>query len=102
MRVTPCVRFALILAVLFTRTVFSIPDHMTEESEPGNAPTPAPTLVSILKDTKSVRTQEFLLLHDLDDIAGSRDAYLQARTEWLEYYAMLRILDPLIDYLCGR
>ena len=37
------------------------------------APAPAPALVSILKDTKSVRTQEFLLLHDLDDIAGGRD-----------------------------
>ena len=77
---------------------------MTEGEQQGDtpAPAPAPAIVSILKDTKSVRTQEFLLRHDLDDIAGSRDAYLQARTEWLEYYAMLRILDPLIDYAAAR
>ena len=76
---------------------------MTEEKEADTpAPAPAPALVSILKDTKSVRTQEFLLLHDLDDIAGARDIYLQSRTEWLEYFAMLRILDPLIDYAAAR
>ena len=77
-----------------------MPEEEKQSDTP--APAPAPAIVSILKDTKSVRTQEFLLLHDLDDIAGSRDAYLQARTEWLEYYAMLRILDPLIDYAAAR
>ena len=77
---------------------------MTEEAKQGDtpAPAPAPAILSILKDTKSVRTQEFLLLHDLDDIAGGRDIYLQARTGWLEYFAMLRILDPLIDYAAAR
>ena len=75
---------------------------MTEEANTGEAPAPAQHMVSILKDTKSVRTQDFLLLHDLDDIAGCRDAYLQARTEWLEYFALLRILDPLIDYAAAR
>ena len=66
------------------------------------APAPAPALVSILKDTKSVRTQEFLLLHDLDDIAGAREIYLQCRSEWLEFFALLQILDPLIDYAAAR
>ena len=33
MRVTPCVRFALILAVLFTRTVSVHPSGMTEEAK---------------------------------------------------------------------
>ena len=75
---------------------------MPEAAETGDAPAPAPPLVCILKDTKSARTQEFFLLHDLDDITGGRDVYLQARTEWLEYFAMLRILDPLIDYAAAR
>ena len=66
------------------------------------APPPTPPLVSILKDTKSIRTQEFLLLHDLDDVAGARDIYLQSRNEWLEHFSMLRILDPLIDYAAAR
>ena len=69
-------------------------DNMTEEENTA-APAPASPVVSILKDTKSVRTQDFLLMHDLDDIAGCRDVYLQSRTEWLEYYALLRILDPV-------
>ena len=105
MRVTPCVRFAFILAVLFTRTVSIHPSGMTQneekQSEPPVAPA-APPLLSIVKDTKNVRTQEFLLMHDLDDIAGCRDVYLQARAEWLEYFALLRILDPLIDYAAAR
>ena len=98
MRVTPCVRFALILAVLFTRTVSVHPSGMTEEAkedaeQPAATPAASP-LVSIVKDTKNVRTQGFLLHHDLDDITGCRDAYLQARTEWLEFFGLLRILDP--------
>ena len=101
MRVTSCVRFAFILAVLFTRTIAL--SNMTDAEEKTTvAPAAAPALVSILKDTVSVRTQEFLLLHDLDDIAGCRDVYLQARTELLEYFAMLRTLDPLIDYAAAR
>ena len=81
MRVTSCVRFAtFLLAILFTRTVSLELGAMSEEEKQGDtpAPVPAPAIVSILKDTKSVRTQEFLLRHDLDDIAGSRDAYLQS------------------------
>ena len=88
MRVTPCVRFAFILAVLFTRTVSVHPSGMPEEEKQSETPvaTPAaaqavPPLMSIVKDTKNVRTQEFLLHHDLDDITGCRDAYLQARIE---------------------
>ena len=84
MRVTPCVRFAFILAVLFTRTVSVHPSGMIENEEK-QTDTPvapaAPPLMSIVKDTKNVRTQEFLLHHDLDDITGCRDAYLQARIE---------------------
>ena len=103
MRVTSCVRFAtFILAILLARAVSLDLGVMTEEADTGNAPAATPPLVSILKDTKSVRTQDFLLLHDLDVIAGGRDVYLQARTEWLEYFAMLRILDPLIDYAAAR
>ena len=105
MRVTPCVRFALILAVLFTRTVSVHPSGMTEEAKDAEQPTATPAaspLVSIVKDTKNVRTQEFLLMHDLDDIAGCRDAYLRSRTEWLEYFGLLRILDSLIDYAAAR
>ena len=74
MRVTSCVRFAtVILAILLTRPVSLELGAMTEEAKQGDtpAPAPAPAILSILKDTKSVRTQEFLLLHDLDDIAGS-------------------------------
>ena len=105
MRVTPCVRFALILAVLFTRTVSVHPSGMTEEAKDAEQPTATPAaspLVSIVKDTKNIRTQDFLLHHDLDDITGCRDAYLQAGTEWLEFFGLLRILDPLIDYAAAR
>ena len=84
MRVTPCVRFALILAVLFTRTVSLHPSGMPEEEKQGEttaaapaAAPAAPPLMSIVKDTKNVRTQDFLLLLDLDDITGCRDDYLR-------------------------
>ena len=43
-----------------------------------------------------LRSFFFSMMSDLDDVAGGRDIYLQARTEWLEYFAMLRILDPLL------
>ena len=108
MRITPCVRFALILAVLFTRTVSLHPSGMPEEEKQGettaDAPAPAPPLplVSIVKDTKNVRTQDFLLLLDLDDITGCRDAYLRSRNEWLEFFDLVRILDSLIDYAAAR
>ena len=32
-----------------------------------------------------MKSQDFLLQHDLDDIAGVRETYLQSRTEWLEF-----------------
>ena len=59
-------------------------------------------LTSLLKDTKNVKRQDFLLHHDLDDTAGARELYLQARSEWLEFFALLQILDPLIDYAAAR
>ena len=109
MRVTPCVRFALILAVLFTRTVSLHPSGMPAEEKQDETPAAAPAaaqaappLVSIVKDTKNVRTQDFLLLLDLDDITGCRDDYLRSRNEWPEYFDLLRILDPLIDYAAAR
>ena len=40
------------------------------------AAVPQPALTSLLKDKKNVKSQDFLLLHDLDDIAGVRETYL--------------------------
>ena len=69
---------------------------------PAPAAAPQPALTSLLKDTKNVKSQDFLLQHDLDDIAGVRETYLQARTEWLEFFALMQILDSLIDYAAAR
>ena len=96
MRLTLCVRFAIVFAVLNCHTALAT-GHMADEEEKESRTATLP-LVSLLKDTKNVRSQEFLLRYDLDDITGSRDAYLRARSEWLEFAALLEILDPLIDY----
>ena len=71
-------------------------------ADPANNAAPPPTLTSLLKDTKNVKRQDFLLHHDLDDIAGARELYLQSRSEWLEFFALLQIFDPLIDYAAAR
>ena len=77
MRLTLCVRFAIVFAVLNCHAALAT-DHMADEEEKESRTATLP-LVSLLKDTKNVRSQEFLLRYDLDDITGSRDAYLRAR-----------------------
>ena len=106
MRLTLCARFAIFLAILLTNTEAL---NMTDETaqakateEPDNTATTQTALTSLLKDTKNVKRQDFLLHHDLDDIAGARELYLQSRSEWLEFFALLQILDPLIDYAAAR
>ena len=49
-----------------------------------------------------MQRQDFLLHNDLDDIAGARDLYLRSRSEWLEFFALLQIIDSLIDYAKAR
>ena len=61
----------------------------TEGAPDNTAAQPQTALTSLLKDTKNVKRQDFLLNHDLDDIAGSREIYLQSRSEWLEFWALL-------------
>ena len=100
MRLTLCARFAILLAFLLTNTEAL---GMPEDSDtPAPAAAPQPALTSLLKDTKNVKSQDFLLQHDLDDIAGVRETYLQSRTEWLEFFALMQILDSLIDYAAAR
>ena len=100
MRITLCARFAILLAFLFTNT--EALDMSEDADTPAPAVAPQPALTSLLKDTKNVKSQDFLLQHDLDDIAGAREAYLQARTEWLEFLTLMQILDKLIDYAAAR
>ena len=107
MGIALCARFALVLAVLLLNTdAVHMPTEEENTPEPaGGAPVAAvsqPALTSLLKDTKNVKRQDFLLTHDLDDIAGAREAHLQARTEWLEFFTLMQILDTLIDYAAAR
>ena len=104
MRLTLCARFAIFLAILLTNTEAPMTDDKAQQKaeEPDNTATTQTALTSLLKDTKNVKRQDFLLNHDLDDIAGAREIYLQSRSEWLEFYALLQILDPLIDYAAAR
>ena len=107
MRLTLCARFAIFLAVLLANTeALTMTDDKAQakvEEVPDNTASQTQTaLTSLLKDTKNVKRQDFLLHHDLDDIAGARELYLQARSEWLEFFALLQILDPLIDYAKAR
>ena len=100
MRITLCARFAILLAFLLANT--EALDMPEENDAPAPAAAPQSALTSLLKDTKNVKSQDFLLQHDLDDIAGVRETYLQARTEWLEFFALMQILDSLIDYAAAR
>ena len=52
-----------------------------KETPDNNTATAQTALTSLLKDTKNVKRQDFLLHHDLDDIAGAREVYLQGRSE---------------------
>ena len=105
MRLTLCARFAIFLAILLANTeAFTMTDDKAQAKTeaPDNTATTQTALTSLLKDAKNVKRQDFLLHHDLDDIAGPREVYLQSRSEWLEFYALLQILDPLIDYAAAR
>ena len=97
MRITLCARFAIFLAILLTNTdALNMTDETAQAKateEPDNTATTQTALTSLLKDTKNVKRQDFLLHHDLDDIAGGRELYLQSRSEWLEFFALLQILD---------
>ena len=66
MRITLCARFAILLAFLLTNTeALNMPEG---DEAPAPAAAPQPALTSLLKDTKNVKSQDFLLQHDLDDI----------------------------------
>ena len=73
MRLTLCARFAIFLAILLTNTEALMTDDKAQQKqaeEPDNTATTQTALTSLLKDTKNVKRQGFLLHHDLDDIAG--------------------------------
>ena len=79
-----------------------MPKEAKDESPVPAAVSQPALITSLQENTKNVKSQGFLLLHDLDDIAGVRETYLQARTEWLEFLALMQILDSLVDYAAAR
>ena len=87
MRLTLCARFAIFLAILLANTeaLTMTEDKAQDKVEaPDNTASVQTALTSLLKDTKNVKRQDFLLHHDLDDIAGARELYLQSRSEsWI-------------------
>ena len=71
MRLTLCARFAIFLAILLAIALTMTDDKAQEKVEeaPDNTASQTQTaLTSLLKDTKNVKRQDFLLHHDLDDI----------------------------------
>ena len=88
MRLTLCARFAIFLAILLANTeALTMTDDKAQaktDETPDNTATTQTALTSLLKDTKNAKSQDFLLHHDLDDIAGVHEAYLQAMAMGLD------------------
>ena len=67
MRLTLCARFAIFLAILLTNTealTMTEDKAQAKDEAPDNTASAQTALTSLLKDTKNVKRQDFLLNHD--------------------------------------